>query len=412
MNSNSPKSRMEFVVELARRLHQNGASAPRLEAAMESVSARLDLNCNSLSTPTAIILSFSDRAQGENALAEVTQVIRMAPGDVNLRRLCEVDAIADQVTTGAMDIVAGARRLRQIQRRRDTRNWLLTAVSFGISSAAVAAILHAKWPDIVVAGTIGVVIGILALFSEGRPRLGASFEAISALLATFIATFASIWWQPLELKSVVLASLIVLLPGMSLTTAVRELSTQHLASGVARLAGAVMSLLKLGFGAIAATQICKALHLIPNLAAPAPNLVPPWVEWIALGFGCFSFAVLFQSARRDYPLVMFSAALGYVIAYYGSSIFNPEFGVFLAGLCIGALGNGYARWAHRPGALVREPGIILLVPGSVGFRTLSLMFERDVYLGVDMAFSLIAILVALVAGLLFGDLLVASRRSL
>ncbi|MEO8958070.1 MAG: threonine/serine exporter family protein [Rudaea sp.] len=412
MTSSSPKSRMEFVVELARRLHQYGASAPRLEAAIDSVSARLDLNCNSLSTPTAIIISFSDRAHGENALAEVTQVIRMAPGDVNLRRLCEVDAIADQVTTGAMDIVAGARRLREIRRRRGTRNWLLTAASFGIASASVAAILHAAWPDIIVAGGIGIGIGVLALFSEGRPRLGASFEAISALLATIIATLVSLWWQPLGLKSVILASLIVLLPGMSLTTAVRELSTQHLASGVARLAGAVMSLLKLGFGAIAAMQICKALQLIPALAAPTPASVPGWIEWIALGFGCFSFAVLFQSARRDYPLVMLSAALGYVIAYYGSSIFNPEFGVFLAGFAIGALGNGYARWAHRPGALVREPGIILLVPGSVGFRTLSLMFENDVYLGVDMAFSLIAILVALVAGLLFGDLLVASRRSL
>ena len=127
MSSSDPKSRMEFVVELARRLHQYGAPAPRLEGAIDSVSARLDLNCNSLSTPTAIILSFSDRAHGENALAEVTQVIRMAPGDMNLRRLCEVDAIADQVTTGALDIVAGARRLREIRRRRGTRNRVLTA---------------------------------------------------------------------------------------------------------------------------------------------------------------------------------------------------------------------------------------------------------------------------------------------
>jgi uncharacterized membrane protein YjjB (DUF3815 family) len=208
----------------------------------------------------------------------------------------------------------------------------------------------------------------------------------------------------------VLASLIVLLPGMSLTTAVRELSTQHLASGVARLAGAVMTLLKLGFGTVAATQLCAVLHLVPATAALTP--VPTWVEWVALGFGCYSFAVLFQTARRDYALVMVSAALGYAVTYYGSSAFTPEFGVFLGGFAIGALGNLYARMAQRPGALVREPGIILLVPGSVGFRTLSFMFERDVVLGVDMAFTLTVILVALVAGLLFGDLLIAPRRSL
>lgn len=410
MNPASPTTRMEFVVLLARRLHQYGASAPRLEAALDSVSARLDLNCISLSTPTSILLSFTDRAHGDDALAEVTQVIRMSPGEVNLRLMCEVDAIADQVIAGTLDIDTGSRRLRAIRQQRDARNRILTALSYGIASAAVAAILHAAWADMVVAGAIGVVIGALILFSEGRPRLGASVEALSALLATMIATAASIWWQPLGLKSVVLASLIVLLPGMSLTTAVRELSTQHLASGVSRLAGAVMTLLKLGFGTVAATQLCKALHMIPVNAVMSP--VPGWVEWVALGFGCFSFAVLFQSARRDYPLVMASAALGYVITFYCSSASSPEFGVFLAGLAIGALGNLYARVAQRPGALVREPGIILLVPGSIGFRTLSFMFERDVFLGVDMAFTLTAILVALVAGLLFGDLLIAPRRSL
>ncbi|MGH8041103.1 MAG: threonine/serine ThrE exporter family protein [Rudaea sp.] len=410
MKHEDAATRMRFVVELARRLHQYGAAAPRREGAIDSVSARLGLNCNSLSTPTALILSFSDRARGEDALAELTQVIRLSPGDVNLRRLCAVDEIADRVISGNLDIAEGARQLRAIHRRRNTRNRVYTAVSYGIAAAAVAAILHTAWTDIVVAGSIGVLIGAIAMASEGRPRLAASFEAISALLATLIATAVGAWLLPLGVKSVVLASLIVLLPGLTLTTAVRELSTQHLASGVARLAGAMMSLLKLAFGTLAAAQIATALHWVPLAVVPAP--VPGWAEWVALGFGCLSFAVLFQSARRDYPLVMSAAALGYVIAYYGSSAFSPDFGVFLAGLTIGALGNLYARVARRPGALVREPGIILLVPGSVGFRTLSLMFERDLYQGLDMAFTLTAILVALVAGLLFGDLLIAPRKSL
>ncbi len=410
MKHEDAAARMRFVVELARRLHQYGAAAPRLETAIDSVSARLGLHCDSLSTPTALILSFTGSERGEDDLSEHTQVIRLAPGDVNLRRMCEVDEIADRVIAGTLDIAEGSRLLRAIHRRRNVRNRVYTAGSYGIAAAAVAAILHAAWADVVVAGGIGVFIGAIALASEGRPRLAASFEAISALLATLIATAVGAWLVPLNVKAVVLAALIVLLPGLSLTTAVRELSTQHLASGVARLAGAMMSLLKLAFGTLAATEIGKALHWLPQAAAAPP--VPGWAEWVALAFGCLSFAVLFQAARRDYPLVMVSAALGYVVAYYGSSAFTPDFGVFLAGLVIGAASNLYARLARRPGALVREPGIILLVPGSVGFRTLSLMFERDVYLGLDMGFTLVAILVALVAGLLFGDLLIAPRRSL
>ena len=87
-------------------------------------------------------------------------------------------------------------------------------------------------------------------------------------------------------------------------------------------------------------------------------------------------------------------------------------GVFMAGLVMGASSNLYAMLASRPGALVREPGIILLVPGSGGFRSLSAVLERDVLLGLDTAVSLIVVLISLVAGLLFGDLLIPPRRAL
>ena len=48
-------TRVEFVVELARRLHEYGTAAPRLEAAIILVAQRLGLSCDPLSTPTSII---------------------------------------------------------------------------------------------------------------------------------------------------------------------------------------------------------------------------------------------------------------------------------------------------------------------------------------------------------------------
>ena len=410
MPTASLTARMQFVVEIARRLHQYGTSAPRLEAAIDSVSARLGLNCHSLSTPTSILFSFSDRDQGDNALAEVTQVIRVSPGQDDLRNLSEVNEIADRVIDGNLGIDEGFRLLREISDRPSGRRRTLEAVSYGIAAAAIAAILNSSWADMMAAGAIGTVVGVLSAFCEMRPQLRPSLEAICALLATMIATLISVYVVPLTLKSVVLASLIVLLPGLTLTTAVRELSTQHLVSGVARFAGAVTTLIKLTFGTIVANQLCALLHLVPNAAALPP--VPGWAQWVALVFGCFSFAVLFRSARRDIPLVMAAAVLGYLITYYGAQQFTPQFGVFLAGLGIGALSNLYTRISRRPAALVRVPGIILLVPGSVGFLSLSMLAGRDVFLGITMAVSLIGILACLVAGLLFGDLIVPARRIL
>jgi uncharacterized membrane protein YjjP (DUF1212 family) len=406
----SLNERISFIVELARRLHQYGTAAPRLEDAVTRVCERLGLSCHVMSSPTSVIISFTESSAGEDALAAYTQVIRLSPGGIDLGRLCQVDEIADRVISGELDIAAGYRALRALRLRRGTHSYFLTISNYGLASASVAAILHGAWVDVGAAAVIGAMIGALALLSQTRPRLLASFDALSAMLATFVATLISAWWTPLSVNSVILAGVIVLLPGLTLTTAVRELSTQHLVSGVARLAGALAILLKLTFGTVAAAQLCKIINLVPLTATSMP--IPGWAEWVMLGAGCFAFAVLFRTARRDMPVVMASALLGYLITFYGSYAFSREFGVFLAGLIMGALANGYAVLARKPSALVRLPGIILLVPGTVGFQTLGFVLQRDVLLGVDTAFSLVALLVSLVAGLLFGDLLIAPRRSL
>jgi len=404
------QARIGFVVELARRLHEYGTAAPRLEDVVNLVSARLGLACNVLSTPTSIVMSFSDPAR-EDGLAEITQVVRVPPGEVNLERLCQVDEIADQVIDGRLDLAAGRRRLREVGQARRSRGGEAGLVaSYGVSAASIAAILHTGWSGIAAAGLIGLLIGLVYLASVGRPNIAAAAEAISALLATLIATAVAAYVVPLAVRSVVIASLIVLMPGMTLTTAVRELSSQHLISGTARMMGALATLLKLAFGTLAAAQFCALIGWVP---AGTPELgVPRWTEWIAVLAGGCAFAVLFGSPRRYVPVVVAAVALGYVCAQLGGVYVSPAFGVFVGGLVIGAASNAFARVMQRPGALVREPGIILLVPGSVGFRTLSFVFERDVLLGIDTAITLVTLLVAIVAGLLFGDLLVPPRRSL
>jgi uncharacterized membrane protein YjjB (DUF3815 family) len=205
------------------------------------------------------------------------------------------------------------------------------------------------------------------------------------------------------------------MPGLMLTTAVAELSSQNWASGTARFAGATVALLKLTFGTIVATQVAHALGWQPQLIS-APQL-PAWAEWVGLLVGSAAFAVLFGAARRDFLVVMAGAWIGYGLTRLGGQIpglSSEAFagGVFLAGLGVAMVSNAFGRIFRRPGALLRVSGIILLVPGSVGFRSLNFVMERDVVLGLDTAVAVLSALIALVAGLLFGNLLVPPRRYL
>ncbi len=402
------RARIRFVVELARRLHEYGTAAPRIEDALSRVSRRLRLACSVLSTPTSIVMSFSDDEDAEGY--EITQIVRVAPGEVNLKHLIQVDAIGVEVVEGRLGLAEGLARLRAIGSVRPTggRRALLVA-SFGVSAASIATVLHTSWGGVVTAGLIGLLIGLINLAAAKRPNLSAAVEALSAAVATLIATLIAVYVTPLALELVVIASLIVLMPGMTLTTAVRELSSQHLVSGAARSMGALATLLKLAFGTVLATQLCVLVGWLPDAAALAPS-VPAWTEWFAVPIGAVAFAVIFNTPLRYSGVVVAAIVAGFLCAQLGGMYVSSAFGVFVGGLIIGAGSNLFARASKLPGVLVREPGIVLMVPGSVGFRTLSFVFERNVPLGADTAISLITLLVAIVAGLLIGDLLVPQRR--
>ena len=402
-------TRAGFVVETARRLHQYGTAAPRLEMAVARVGERLGLRVEVWSSPTAIILSASELSHATR-LAQMTQVMRLPPGDTNLAKLCKVDSIADRVIAGDLDIDAGFRQLELLSQPTSRRQEGMIVLAFGIAAAMVATLLRGGWADVQAAGLIGLVIGQLTISSSHHPRLAPASDAISALLATLIAGAISSIITPVDVKTVVVSALIVLMPGLALTNAVRELSTQHLASGSARMAGALATLLKLTFGALAGAQIMAVLGWHGKVTTI--HAVPNWAQAPALLLGAAAFAVLFQAAIRDWPLVMLAAISGYLSTRLGTGLYGPSFGVFIGGLVVGALSNLYARYRRRPGALVREPGIILLVPGSVGFSSISALLDRNVHIGMNAALLLISLLISLVAGLLFGDLLIGPRRSL
>ena len=207
----------------------------------------------------------------------------------------------------------------------------------------------------------------------------------------------------------VIASIIVLMPGMMLTNAVAELSSQHLVSGTARFGGALVILLKLTFGTVAAMQFVRLLGWHPHEAINHRG--PKWVEWVALFVASYSFAVLFRAHRRDYLIVMASAWLGYGVTRWAGAELGNDAGVFFGSVVVSAASNAYAG-PNRPGGAGAAPGIVLLVPGSVGFRSLTFVLERDLILGLNTAVAVLTVLVALVAGVLFGNLLVPARRNL
>ena len=230
-------------------------------------------------------------------------------------------------------------------------------------------------------------------------------------MAGIVAVLVANLVQPLNLNTEIIASLVVLLPGMALTNAVNELTSQHLVSGVARFAGAIATMLKLTVGSMIAITLVRLLGFYPEVRALRPQ--PEWVEWVSLVLAAYAFAILFKTSRRDYLWVMAAAIGGYLIARFAGDAWGSPAGIFISALAVTAAGNAFARWANKPGAIIRVPGILLLVPGSASLRGLMrLVQEQDVAVGNTALLAVVNIVLALVAGLLFGNLLLPARKNL
>jgi len=402
--------RVAFVSEIAGRLHSYGTTAQRLEAAVVGLSQQLDLDCEPWSNPTGLILSFSDPTQAIGS-SDITRVIRLGPGDNNLHKLAMADQIADAVASGQMSIAQGHTALRQLDRDPTWRDNTQMLLSFGLGSAGVAGMWRLPWLDVVTAGITGLLIGVLLFYADRRVATREAGEALAAMLAGFVVVLVATFIGPLNQNSVIIAALVVLVPGMTLTNAVNELTSQHWVSGTARFAGALTTIMKLTVGAMIAVTVTRLLGLEPQIRALRPQ--PEWVEWGSVVLASFAFAMLFRAAWRDYPWVMAASLAGYAISRYGGQQWGGPVGIFLAAMALAAAGNLFGRVVQRPGAIVRLPGIIMLVPGSISLRgVLSLVQQQNVNAGESALLTVMNVVMALVAGLLFGNLLIPARKNL
>ena len=392
-----------FILELGRGLHEAGAPSHRIEDAMSVMSQRLGVIGQFFTTPTSIFASFGPPEEQRTAL------LRVEPADVNLERMSQLDDLLGDVEQGRCEPEDAIVRLRTIASAPDRHGRPLTIACFGVASAAVARFLGGGVPEIVAGAAIGIQTGVLAQLAAGRPAAARVLEWVAALAAALAALLWAVIVGPLVPLTAALAGLIVLVPGLSLTLAFTEISTRHLVSGTARLSGAAMTFLAIGFGLALGSRLQS---LVGAAAVTAPiAALPAWTELIALLVAPVALTVLFRARPRDLWVILGSGILAFAVARAGSRL-GGEVGMLLAAFALGVAGNLYARVFRQPAAVPVVPGLIILVPGIMGVRSIGTLIARDVVSGMELMFTLVVLTTALAAGLLLANLVVPPRRAL
>ncbi len=393
----------------ARQLHTGGVPAHQFERMMTALAAKLSFNCQVLSSPTAIFLSFHYQDDEDDQHPIPMQLERMSPASINLGNTAELYHLGNCLLDGEVNIEKAHSDLRGWQPEQLYPLWL-QIICWGLTGGAVAVMLSTSWAGIAAASLTCALLGVLVTQAGDVLREG-SLEAIVALFSTFLVFALNRLVPGLDVFVVIMSSLIVLIPGLGLTIAVTELSTDHLASGSARLAGALVTLLKLSLGVLIGTVIAGWFGWSTQIESLASLSSPPdWFRWPALLAAAFSFAVLFSARKKDFHIAMLAAIISFVISRAGVAAGGLEFGVLLASMSIAILANLYGRVFKQTGAVIRVPGIILLVPGTIGYHGATALFLDGGTNLTDTSLLALRLLIALVGGLLFGNTLLPPRK--
>jgi uncharacterized membrane protein YjjP (DUF1212 family) len=397
-----------FIIKLGKALHKYGTPAYRLETHLQEVSTFLKLESNFMLTPTSLTFVISAENQDHQ---EYSHIVRVKPGELDLGALARIDELVDELASEQRTLPEALERLDDIPNKPPPYGQLLPFLSYGGASGAFAMLMHTNWNSIIWSALIGLVVYGFQFWSEKSPRIAGALEPLVALISALLASAIAVFDPTTNVPLVVLSSIIVYIPGLALTLGLSELSARNLMSGTARIMDAVMSLFKLYFGAVLGVSIAGLIWTDTAFTPSADT--PLWTSWLAVTTLGLSLIVLFKMRVKDAPWGMLSGFISYSATLLGSLFLGAALGGFIGAFALGIYSNIFSRLKHLPSTIVMLLGLVTLVPGSKIYIGLnSAVCGENMLNTTDIGAQSFFILMSLVAGLIFADVVLPSQETL
>ncbi|MFT5424878.1 MAG: uncharacterized membrane protein YjjP (DUF1212 family) [Phycisphaerales bacterium] len=397
-----PDERALFLLELGLALSGYGAASYRVEEALELAARGLKTPAEFFVMPTSLFASI-----GESDSQRVF-LRRMEPGDPHLEKLALVDRVFNEVGDGELGVHEGRERLRQIATMRERYPVWMIALCFVVIGGGAGVFLGGGWREAASSAVVSFVVGLLVLIGGRTSRWRRLTDFLAGFVSAVLVGVGARYVWPLDVPVVLLAGLIALVPGLTLTLAMGELSMKHLVSGSTRLIGALMIFVAIGFGVGFGSAVSSALGAESGVAVP----VPGWVTPITLAVSTVAVGVFFRARPQDFLAVLAGTVSAFYGARLGGLVLDPRLGVFVGAFALGVVANGYARLRDRPSAIVSLPGMLLLVPGGLGLRGFTELMGHDALGGVETVTAVTIVGAGLVTGLLMASAVVPPRKVL
>ncbi len=245
---------LRLSTDAARIVLEAGGETYRAEDVMVALASALGgLDPDAYATPTGFLASCDDAGGHSRAVVK-----RIRKRQMNLEKIARVNALARDAVAGRLDQDGIERELCAIDTLR-AYPAPLPSVGAAFVTGFFCRLFGGAWNDALVAAAVGIVIGKLMSWL-GSMKLsdffsnivGGAFAAAVALSATELGLAANT-------DAMIIGSIMLLVPGVTIVNAIRDIIAGDLVAGIARGADAFISAAGISIGVGVALQVARLL---------------------------------------------------------------------------------------------------------------------------------------------------------
>jgi uncharacterized membrane protein YjjP (DUF1212 family) len=385
-----------FLATLGGALSAIGETADAVETRLAVIAPSYGLRDARFSAfPTFVLLTLG---QGKAATIEPTTRLSATP---RLDQIAAVHELASEAERGVVTPAAGIERLDEIRAMDNRFGEVSSVVGYAVLTVGLALVLHPAARDVACAAVLGALVGVLRWLGRDRRTVEALMPFIAATCVAAIVALAVKYDVTDPGLRAMIASLVVFIPGVALTTAFLELTEGQMVSGSSRLVWGATQLGLLAFGIVAGIGVAGVSA--ERAFSSSDALLGWWAPWL----GVLVFAVGVTIAHSA-PPGAFSSLLAVLVAgWAGQVVGNELFGAYASGFT-GALVMTAAAYllARRASAMpvyaVFLAGFWLLVPGTLGLIGLTTVLALPESASAADVFAIIGSIAAVALGVLAG----------
>lgn len=388
----------DLLLALGRAFHQAGTPADVLEDILRDVAGTLGIALQVNALPTSLMVAVGPPS-GQRLI-----ILRLDPGKLNLRKLAMLNELYDRIRARTADVDTAMAEISTIDSVVRPRPPVITIAAYALLSLGASILLGGGPREMQVSTLTGLAIGAIAAISDRSVAVERLFEVLAAFVATLVVAAYETFVGPVALYIAIIAGVVQLLPGFTLTSALHELASRHLVAGTARLGAVLVTLLSLGCGfALGVAIVGPGLFAAPTLSpvhAPGVMVIPAALAMAA------AIAVILRARFQDFGWVCASCVIAIVASRVFAALPGHQVAAFGAAFLVGILTNLGARYWHIPPAVVLVPGILVLVPGSLSYESILYVFQNDVTNALDIAVDVGLAAIFIVAGTLLSQIII------